>query len=675
DLPLVQPTADGLKGILESWDPSAIDIVLLAHNRLKYFEKTVDALYERTDHPFRLIVVDNASESDVLAYLDANRARFHRVIRNPENFWTPAFTQGIGLTRSDPFILSDPDLLVPARETTGRCWLTRMVEKMKLYPEMGMLALNLDPANKPDRLPDVYLGKKEPHGDEITLSNVGTVMQTIRRRFFTSPYTTDWQAVDSIRRKGGFVGFVNDLVAYHLGWDEERDYPEHLVKKYHHFNEKYGSEMYRLYTRDPALLVEMGVARQELISVVVLTRDQLEYTKKCADSLFRHTKLPFELIFVDNASEDGTIEYLRALARERSNVKLILNEENLGFPAGCNQGIAASAGDRVVLLNNDAVVGELWLEGLIQAAAGAGVGIVGPRTNYINGSQMFSPVPYDAKSLAGFEGFAGQWREEHRGRVREEHRVIGFCLLINRKVIERIGGLDESYGSGNLEDDDYCMRALIAGFRVLVAEEVFVHHFGHATFDGMQLDYADSIEDNWQVFKRKWRLPEERSPKDGFSPSSDILTQAFEPERHSEPLFSRRIEAAELPDRRGFNIMLADADEKTIEEVLAAFLRAFGEGDEVALHILCGKDIERIQGVVETVINELGLDSENIPDVSLLTAPATPLDLPNYVRAADAVLGSRRALRGAQDLGIPALFEADPEEMRALFSAKLGIPR
>ncbi|HBN07887.1 MAG TPA: hypothetical protein DD435_04290, partial [Cyanobacteria bacterium UBA8530] len=209
DIPLIdRPNEESLRRVLDGWNPEAIDIVLLSHNRLEYLEQTVNALYERTNYPFRLIVIDNASEQDVLTYLEANRARFHRVVLNPENFSTSAFTQGIALTRSDPFIVSEPGVLVPERKP---CWLTRMIEMIKLYPEMGMLALNLDP--KPDKLPDAHGEEEMPYGAEITLSNVAAVMQTIRRRFFTPPSMIDWQVADSIRSNGAFLGFVNELVA------------------------------------------------------------------------------------------------------------------------------------------------------------------------------------------------------------------------------------------------------------------------------------------------------------------------------------------------------------------------------------------------------------------------------------------------------------------------------
>ncbi len=312
---------------------------------------------------------------------------------------------------------------------------------------------------------------------------------------------------------------------------------------------------------------------------------------------------------------------------------------------------------------------------MIKAAnSSPGVGLVGPMTNCANGTQNVAEISYDPETLEGFEAFARSWQKRLLDRVHEEHRVIGFCMLIRREVIDQIGGLDSSFGTGNFEDDDYCMRALVAGFRILFAEEVFVHHFGNTTFKGEKIDCDATVLGNWNLFKDKWRLSADLGCREGYE-VAEILAQAFEPAIHTEPLFSRGLSSLELPYSRAFNFLLADADERTIRDAVSSFLRAFQAGSDVALHVLCGKEIEKIQEIVESVIEGLGLDSENIPDVSLLAAPDSPLELPRYVLAADAVLGSRRVLMGARDLGIPALFGADPEEMRALLSEKPGVPR
>jgi hypothetical protein len=189
-----------MRQVFGSWDPRAIDIVLLTRNGRSYLEQTVDALFARTRHPFRLTIVDNASDSTMQEYLEALRPRLHRLIRNLDNRGTQAFTQGIALTRSDPFIVSDPAVIVP---NLPGCWLTRMLEHMATYPDLGILALNLDPSNKRANQPDLSPGDKLPLGDSIVLSSVGTVFQFIRRRFSLPSDTMNEETVNAIRSRGG----------------------------------------------------------------------------------------------------------------------------------------------------------------------------------------------------------------------------------------------------------------------------------------------------------------------------------------------------------------------------------------------------------------------------------------------------------------------------------------
>jgi SAM-dependent methyltransferase len=94
-----------------------------------------------------------------------------------------------------------------------------------------------------------------------------------------------------------------------------------------------------------------------LTSIVILTHNQLSYTRLCVDSIRQCTDEPYELIFVDNASTDGTVEYLQSLG----NIKLVLNAENRGFPAAANQGMQLAVGRQILLLNNDTVVPTGWL--------------------------------------------------------------------------------------------------------------------------------------------------------------------------------------------------------------------------------------------------------------------------------------------------------------------------
>jgi len=241
-------------------------------------------------------------------------------------------------------------------------------------------------------------------------------------------------------------------------------------------------------------------------SMVILTFNQLEYTRKTVESIRRHTPEPHEIIFVDNASTDGTVEWLQALVARDPRYRLIANDRNLGFSKGCNQGIEASRGDFILLLNNDVMVTPGWLSGLLAPFSGSeGIGIVGPVTNNISGLQRVPGANY--QGIDELDAFALEHRRRLPGCRVATRRIVGFCMLFRRSLPESIGLLDEDFGSGNFEDDDFSLRANLAGFRNLIAADVFIHHFGSATFAGNKIDYAGAMAKNREIFNRKWSAP------------------------------------------------------------------------------------------------------------------------------------------------------------------------
>lgn len=248
---------------------------------------------------------------------------------------------------------------------------------------------------------------------------------------------------------------------------------------------------------------DFKVTSKGIVSIVILTFNQLKYTKECVESIRRHTPEPHEVVFVDNGSTDGTVKWLKEIISKNTNYKLIENKKNLGFAKGCNQGITASSGEYVLLLNNDVVVTEGWLSGLLECLNGSPhAGIVGPMTNNISGPQRVESVDYG--SVDRLEGYAESFREKNRYRRVPLRRIVGFCMLFRREMVEKIGLLDESFGSGNFEDDDYCLRSELGGFKNMIAGDVFIHHYGSRSFIGNRMDYGSAMTGNRKIFSEKW---------------------------------------------------------------------------------------------------------------------------------------------------------------------------
>jgi GT2 family glycosyltransferase/lipopolysaccharide biosynthesis protein len=265
-------------------------------------------------------------------------------------------------------------------------------------------------------------------------------------------------------------------------------------------------QLYTLPT-DVTLKIQPKVSHDsiQLISIIILTFNQLEYTKKCVESILKYTHVPHEIIIVDNGSKDGTGEYIKSLSEANDNITCIFNDENKGFARGNNQGITMAKGNYILLLNNDVVVTEHWLERLIShLELHPETGMVGPMTNAVSGPQLVENVTY-GKDLKAMQKFAEDFSQVNIGRTTEVMRLVGFCLLMKKVVLDIIGSLDENYISGNFEDDDLCLRSFIAGFKNIIAHDVFIHHFGSMTFKGNAIDYNSTLVGNRQYFADKWR--------------------------------------------------------------------------------------------------------------------------------------------------------------------------
>lgn len=238
-------------------------------------------------------------------------------------------------------------------------------------------------------------------------------------------------------------------------------------------------------------------------SIIILTYNNLEYTRLCLESIERHSaEPPYEVILVDNASQDDTPQFLRAYAEGRPNVKVLLNRTNLGFARGNNQGAAEASGEHLVFLNNDIVVTAGWLPGLLRRLEDPTVGMVGPVTN---SSANETRIRTQYEDLEEMERFAAEYTRAHSGEAFEIAMLPLQCAALRREVFEQVGPLDERFGTGMFEDDDYALRLREAGYRILCVEDVFVHHWGSASFSKLaRADYWALFRQNLAKFEEKW---------------------------------------------------------------------------------------------------------------------------------------------------------------------------
>jgi len=223
-----------------------------------------------------------------------------------------------------------------------------------------------------------------------------------------------------------------------------------------------------------------------LVSLVIALYNQLEYTKRCLASIESCTKLPYEIILVDNGSQDGTAQFAMTLPH-----RAILNEKNLGCAKAWNQGIRVSRGNVVGILNNDIVVTPGWMEELLAFMDRTGHGIVSPAARE-------GALDYDVNRYA--EEFTARCRPATRSEI------YGACFLVRREMFDRIGLFDEGFSYGGCEDVDFLWRAKQAGFTAGMTGSALIHHFVMVTQDAIKSSETRGYpKANLAHFETKWK--------------------------------------------------------------------------------------------------------------------------------------------------------------------------
>ena len=184
-------------------------------------------------------------------------------------------------------------------------------------------------------------------------------------------------------------------------------------------------------------------------------------------------------------------------------LSIVLNPDNKGFSAANNQGAAIARGRYLCFLNNDTVVHGAWLRTLVgHLRRHAQLGLVGPVTNAIGNEAKIGVGYHD---LAGMPAWVDGHCEVNRGRLTDVSMLAFFCVAMPRWVWHRVGPLDERFGTGMFEDDDYNRRVREAGFEVGLARDSFVHHWQMASFNLLGNDeYMRIYRENQARYATKW---------------------------------------------------------------------------------------------------------------------------------------------------------------------------
>lgn len=240
-----------------------------------------------------------------------------------------------------------------------------------------------------------------------------------------------------------------------------------------------------------------------LASVIVLAYGNRAVTERCLESLAAalgdELGGAYELVLVDNDSPDDTAELFRAW-EDRATVVLL--PENRNFAGGCNAGARAASGEVLVFLNNDTEVPPGAIEAVVETAQEPGIGAVGTRLLYPDGTIQHAGVvhkEWQPGLVLPLHLFHHEPGDLPAARATYDlDAVTGACLAMSAPVFEELGGFDEAYANG-LEDIDLCLRVRTAGRRVVYRGDVHLIHHERLTRG------ADHDErPNAGIFRRRW---------------------------------------------------------------------------------------------------------------------------------------------------------------------------
>jgi GT2 family glycosyltransferase len=223
-----------------------------------------------------------------------------------------------------------------------------------------------------------------------------------------------------------------------------------------------------------------------MLSIILPVHNEYQYTRWCLFSIINRTKTPYELIIVNDYSDEKTTQLLKNFTKEYKNFKYLETPIRGWHSGSCNLGIDNSQGDYICLLNTDTIVTTGWETHMIeflQSEKGQNVSVVGPSTSYSASHQQLPQyhqkrftIKYHEAEPVGTEVY-----ERYQGQSMIT-RVTGFCLLFDRKMLGIIGKLDEQVFPSAGNESDWMLRGLKKDLHPCWVKYSYVHHFGQASY-------------------------------------------------------------------------------------------------------------------------------------------------------------------------------------------------
>jgi len=218
------------------------------------------------------------------------------------------------------------------------------------------------------------------------------------------------------------------------------------------------------------------------VSVIIVNYNGRDFIGECVDSVLASNYSDLEIVVVDNASTDGSFEYLKKGYGEDKRVKIVRSDKQLYFTGGSNLGAKTARGERLIFLNSDTVVDRNFIQELASFAKDRDKCLIQPKTLFYNQKNVIDNAG-GRYAFLGFGSAIGRGEKDH-GQYDKNTRVDyanGTCFMISRKFFEELDGFDEWY-KYYYEDVDLNLRARKRGGESWYCYKSIIYHKGSLTF-------------------------------------------------------------------------------------------------------------------------------------------------------------------------------------------------
>ncbi|CEG14016.1 hypothetical protein MSIBF_A90005 [groundwater metagenome] len=220
-----------------------------------------------------------------------------------------------------------------------------------------------------------------------------------------------------------------------------------------------------------------------LVSIIILEWNGKEFLEKCLHSIIKYTTYPnYELIVVDNRSNDGSVNFVE---KNFPTIKLVKNNENLGFSKGNNIGVSNSVGEYILILNNDTEIFDKgWLHKAVEIfESDKKIGVVGCKLIWPDGKFQCAGGHVNFLKYAIFEEilFEKDLNGCKYNTKQEVDYIAGAAIFIRGKVIKEVEGFDEIFSPCHYEDKDICIKVKRRGYKIIYMPKIEIIHYGSVT--------------------------------------------------------------------------------------------------------------------------------------------------------------------------------------------------